>query len=165
MPATETSPARVAAQIRLALKEGGSAEHAAGVQGFFQEEIRSHGWYTADLRRAMRQRRRGILREHGLDFLVSVADRLFSGRVLEEKAAAVLLLENLDSKFGDREFRLFEQWLGRISSWADHDGLVHCLISPMVASTGNIAGPHIRAQKPYGKTRDRDGLILSRRQR
>ena len=134
MPVIGTSPSRVAAQIRRALREGGSAEHAAGVQGFFQQEIRSHGWYTADLRRAMRQRRGAILREHDLDFLVSVADRLFSVRVLEEKAAAILLLENLDSKFGDREFRLFEQWLGRISSWADHDGLVHYLISPMVAS-------------------------------
>jgi len=135
MPALGTSPSRVAAQIRRALREGGSAEHAAGVQWFFREEIRSRGWYTADLRRAMRRCRAAILREHGLDFLVGVADRLFSGRVLEEKVAAVLLLENLDSKFGDREFRLFEQWLGRISSWADHDGLVHHLISPMVAST------------------------------
>lgn len=135
MPAIGTSPSRVAAQIRRALREGGSAEHAAGVQWFSREQIRSRGWYTADLRRAMRQCRRAILREHGLDFLVSVADQLFSGRVLEEKAAAVLLLENLDSKFGDREFRLFAKWLGRISSWADHDGLVHYLISPMVADT------------------------------
>jgi 3-methyladenine DNA glycosylase AlkD len=29
---------------------------------------------------------------------------------------------------------LFESWLDRIGSWADHDGLVHCLISPMVAA-------------------------------
>jgi len=134
MPALRTSPFRVAAQIRGALRDGGSAGHAAGVQRFFKEAIRSHGWRTSDLRRAMRQCRRAILREHGLDFLVSVADQLFSGRVLEEKAAAVLLLENLDSKFGDREFRLFEKWLGRIGSWADHDGLVHSLISPMVAA-------------------------------
>jgi len=133
MPAGGTSPSRVAAQIRRALRDGGSAEHASGVQWWFKEEVESRGWYTADLRRAMRQCRRAILREHGLDFLVRVADQLFSGRVLEEKAAAVLLLENLDSKFGDREFRLFETWLGRISNWADHDGLVHYLISPLVA--------------------------------
>jgi 3-methyladenine DNA glycosylase AlkD len=134
MPAPGTSPSAVAAQIRRALRDGGSAEHAAGVQWFFKEKIQSRGWYTADLRRAMRQWRRAILRQHDLHFLVSVADRLFSGGVLEEKAAAVMLLENLDSKFGDREFRLFEKWLGRISSWADHDGLVHYLISPLVAT-------------------------------
>jgi len=128
------SPSEVAAQIRRALKQGGSAEHAAGVQWFFKEEIKSHGWYTAALRRAVRGCRRDILREHDFDFLVRVADDLFSGSVLEEKIAAVFLLEELDGRCGDREFKLFEAWLDRISSWADHDGLVHYLISPMVAA-------------------------------
>ena len=134
MPRRGQGPAARAARIRRFLKDGGSAEHAAGVQWFFKEEIKSHGWRAADLRRAMRLRRKEILREHDLAFLVKVADELFSGRILEEKIAAVLLLENLDAKFGDREFRMFEQWLGRISSWADHDALVHCLIAPMVAA-------------------------------
>jgi 3-methyladenine DNA glycosylase AlkD len=128
------SAREVAAQIRRALKEGGSAEHAAGVQWFFKEEIKSHGWYTADLRRAAVRFRRELRQEHGLDFLVDVADHLFSGSVLEEKIVAVFLLEKLDEEFGDREFKLFESWLDRISSWADHDGLVHSLIAPMVAA-------------------------------
>jgi 3-methyladenine DNA glycosylase AlkD len=124
----------VASQIRRALKSGGSAEHAAGVQWFFKEEIKSHGWRTADLRRAIRRCRSEILRAHDFDFLVNVADRLFSSPVLEEKVAAVFLLEQLVGKCGDREFRLFESWLDRISSWADHDGLVHYLIAPMIAA-------------------------------
>jgi len=66
---------------------------------------------------------------------VRVADELFSGSVLEEKIAAVFLLEKLDAEFGDREFKLLESWLDRISSWADHDALVHDLIAPMVASS------------------------------
>ena len=129
-----TKPAKMAAEIRRVLRDGGSAEHAAGVQWFFKEEIESHGWRTADLRRAMRRLRKEILREHNLEFLVGIADELFTGRVLEEKGAGILLLENLDAEFRDREFRLFESWLDRISSWADHDGLVHCLIAPMVVS-------------------------------
>jgi 3-methyladenine DNA glycosylase AlkD len=40
----------------------------------------------------------------------------------------------LDAQFGDREFRMFESWLDRISSWADHDALVHDLIAPMVVA-------------------------------
>jgi 3-methyladenine DNA glycosylase AlkD len=124
----------VAAHIRTALGNGGSAEHAAGVQWFFKEEIKSHGWYAGDLRRAVRRCRREILREHDFDFLVSVADKLFSGEVLEEKVAAVFLLEKMDPQFGDHEFKLFESWLDRISSWADHDALVHDLIAPMVAA-------------------------------
>lgn len=130
----QAGPAEIAAQIRNALKDGGSAEHAAGVQWFFKEEIRSHGWYTAALRRAIRRCRREILSQHDFQFLTEVADRLFSGKVLEEKIAGVFLLEGLDPQFGDREFRMFELWLDRISSWADHDGLVHYLISPMVAA-------------------------------
>ena len=82
----------------------------------------------------MRRCRREILREHDFDFLATVADELFVGAVLEEKVAAVFLLEKLDAQFGDREFRMFESWLDRISSWADHDGLVHYLIAPMVAA-------------------------------
>jgi 3-methyladenine DNA glycosylase AlkD len=128
------TPADVAAQIRNALKDGGSAEHAAGVQWFFKDEIKSHGWYTADLRRAAVRFRREVRKRHGLDFLVAVADHLFFGLVLEEKIAAVFLLEKLDAEFGDREFKLFETWLDRISSWADHDALVHSLIGPMVAA-------------------------------
>jgi 3-methyladenine DNA glycosylase AlkD len=134
MPRLKTTPGAVATQIRNALKNGGSAEHAAGVQWFFKDEIKSHGWYTADLRRAAVRSRREIRGEHGLDFLVEVADRLFSGSVLEEKIVAVFLLENLDAEFGDAEFKLFETWLDRISSWADHDALVHDLIAPMIAS-------------------------------
>jgi 3-methyladenine DNA glycosylase AlkD len=128
------SPAGVSAQIRTALRGGGSAQHAAGVQWFFKDEIKSHGWYTGDLRRAVRLCRQGILREHDFDFLVKVADELFSGSVLEEKVAAVFLLEKMDAQFGDNEFKLFEAWLDRISSWADHDALVHDLIAPMMAA-------------------------------
>ena len=128
MPSAKAKPEAVAKQIRRALKDGGSAEHAAGVQWFFKEEIKSHGWYTADLRRAVRRCRKEILREHEFHFLMQVADQLFSGPVLEEKAAAIFLLENLTAECGDAEFKLFESWLDRISSWADHDGLVHSLI-------------------------------------
>jgi 3-methyladenine DNA glycosylase AlkD len=134
MPERKPAPAAFAAQIRRALKGGGSAGHAAGVEWFFKEEIKSCGWYTADLRRAALRFRRQVREEYGLDFLVEVADHLFSGSVLEEKIAAVFLLEKLDPEFGDRQFKLFESWLDRISSWADHDALVHDLIAPMIAS-------------------------------
>jgi 3-methyladenine DNA glycosylase AlkD len=123
-----------AAEIRRVLKDGGSADHAEGVQRFFKEEIKSHGWYTAALRKAAVQCRRGLARENGMEFVVQVADELFSGRILEEKVMAVFLLEKQTKNFGDREFQLFASWLDRISSWADHDALVHDLLAPMVAA-------------------------------
>jgi 3-methyladenine DNA glycosylase AlkD len=133
-PRRRTTPNKVAAEIRVVLKRDGSAEHASGVEGFFKEEVKSHGWYTTDLRAFARQCRREIIQEHGLEFLVVVADRLFSGRVLEEKVFGVLLLENLTGKLNEEHFVLFESWIDRISSWADHDGLVHYLIAPMIAA-------------------------------
>jgi 3-methyladenine DNA glycosylase AlkD len=141
---SKIAPAGVASEIRRALKEGGSAEHAAGMQWFFKDEIKSQGWYTADLRRAARSFRREIRKEFGLDFLVQVGDELFSGAVLEEKVVAIFLLEKLDGEFGNGEFKLFESWLDRLSSWADHDGLVHYLIGPMIASEP------VRAKNVFG---------------
>lgn len=132
------SPSQTVAEIRRILKEDGSAKHAKGVQWFFKEEIKSRGWYAADLRALARQFRRRVIeergKEEGVQFLMRVADHLFTGRVLEEKVFAVLLLEGCTAKFGDEEFAMFESWLDRISSWADHDALVHSLMAPMIAS-------------------------------
>jgi 3-methyladenine DNA glycosylase AlkD len=140
MATRKPTPAAVAYDIQRILRDGGSAEHAKGVQWFFKEEIKSHGWYTAALRKAAVRSRREIRKEFGLDFLVQVADRLFSGEILEEKSFAVFLLEKLTAEFRDAEFKLFESWLGRIKSWADHDALVHYLIAPMIVAKPARAG-------------------------
>ncbi len=156
---SKAGPAPIAAQIRRALRDGGSTEHAKGVQWFFKHEIKSHGWYTADLRRAAVRFRRELRKEHGLDFLVEVADHLFSGSVLEEKVFAVFLLEKLDAEFGDDEFKRFESWLDRISSWADHDALVHDLIAPMIARNPARAKTVFRWAKSPNRWRKRAACV------
>jgi 3-methyladenine DNA glycosylase AlkD len=130
----KTTPAVIVNDIRLMLKSGGSAEHASGGQRFFKEPIRSHGWRAADLRRTAARWRRQIRTEFGLSCLLQIADQLFSGQVLEEKLFAVLMLEKITGEFGNPEFRRFESWLNRISSWADHDVLVHDLIAAMIVA-------------------------------
>ena len=132
MPNRKISPAYIADHIRRVLKDGGSAPHSVEVQHFFKEEIQSRGWYTAELRKVAKRFRRTICQEQGMGFVVQVADELFSGAVLEEKAFAVLLLEGRTENLGQREFRLFGSWLDRVTNWADHDGLVHCVLAPMV---------------------------------
>jgi 3-methyladenine DNA glycosylase AlkD len=134
MSGREITPAYIADHIRRVIKDGGSAPHSDDVQRFFKNEVRSRGWYTAELRKFGVRFRRSIVRERGKDFLVQVADALFTGDVLEEKVMAVFLLENQTGQLGDREFLLFASWLDRVSSWADHDGLAHYLLSPMVAA-------------------------------
>jgi 3-methyladenine DNA glycosylase AlkD len=128
------TPKSIADHIRRVLKDGGSAPHSEDVQHFFKEEIQSRGWYTAELRKFAVRFRRSIVRERGMDFLVKVADQLFSGSVLEEKVMGVFLLEKQTKGFGDSEFKLLASWLDRVSSWADHDALVHDLIAPMVVA-------------------------------
>jgi 3-methyladenine DNA glycosylase AlkD len=149
MPNRRISPSYVAAHIRRVLKDGGSAPHAEGVQWYFKEEVKSRGWHTAELRKLAVRFRRTIVRERGLDFLVQVSDQLFRGRVLEEKAFAVFLLEKVVDPLGDAEFRLFETWLPRIANWADHDGLVHYLIGPMLVSkTSRAKSVFVWARSP-----------------
>ncbi len=159
MPTNRASAASAAAAIRRMLKDGGSSEHAAGMQWFFKEETKSHGWYTAGLRRAARQCRRELRKENNLEFLIAVADQLFSGSVLEEKVFAVFLLEKLEAEFGDREFKLFESWLDRISSWADHDGLVHYVIAPMVAAKPARVSSMFRWAKSKNRWRRRAASV------
>lgn len=127
------SPAYIAAHIRTLLLKGGGP-HSPEVQRFFKHEIKSRGWYTHALRQVARRFRREILAEQDVACLVEVADRLFAGAVLEEKNFAVMLLEGGTEQLGPRGFKLLEGWLDRVSCWADHDGLVHYLIGPMVAS-------------------------------
>jgi 3-methyladenine DNA glycosylase AlkD len=131
--ATKT-PAYIAKHIRRVLKDGGSAPHTEEVQRFFKHEVKSRGWYTAEMRKVAKRFSRTILAEQGLPFLIQVADQLFRGEVLEEKIFAVMLLEDQTGQFGAREFKLFESWLDRIGSWADHDSLVHYLVGPMIAA-------------------------------
>lgn len=128
------TPAYIAKHIRQVLENGGSAPHTLEVQNFFKHEVQSRGWYTAELRKVALRFRRAILAENGMPFLLQVADQLFRGDVLEEKIFAVMLLEGMTGEFGSSQFKLFESWIDRVSSWADHDSLVHSLIGPMIAA-------------------------------
>lgn len=134
MAKSQKPPAYIAAHIRTFLKTGGSAPHTIEVQRFFKHEVKSRGWYTAELRKVAKRFRRAILAERGLPYLLQVTDRLFDGEVLDERNFAVMLLEGMTGQFSHDEFRLFESWLDRVTSWADHDALVHYLIGPMVAA-------------------------------
>jgi 3-methyladenine DNA glycosylase AlkD len=129
-------PRRTAASVVRAivahLKAHGSPEHAAGVQWFFKQDVRSHGWYTADLRRYARALHRELAPEQPL--LLDVAERLFASSVLEEKALAVTMLQPSLKRFGVAEFARFERWLGKVISWADHDALTMYLIGPLMVA-------------------------------
>jgi len=127
------TPTYIAAHIRRVLLNGASAPHTEEVERFFKEEIHSRGWYTDELRKVAVRFRRAILNDCDQDFLLAVADKLFRGRILEEKVFAVLMLQGVVRQFGEPEFKLFASWLPRVSTWADHDALASYLLGPMIA--------------------------------
>ena len=126
--------AYIADHLRRVLINGASAPHTAEVQRFFRDEIQSRGWYTGELRKLARRFSKVICREEGFEYLVQIADNLFHGDVLEEKVLAVLLLQPSVGDCTAAHFKLFESWLDRVSTWADHDALVQYLIGPMMVA-------------------------------
>jgi 3-methyladenine DNA glycosylase AlkD len=114
------------------LKTHGSPERAAGIQRFFKEEARSHGWKTADLRRYARTLGDELRADPAA--LLDVAEALFQSVVLEEKGLGVLILQRSLRTFGPAEFRRFERWFRHVASWADHDALAMFLIGPMMTA-------------------------------
>lgn len=136
-------PSYIADHIRRVLKDGGSAPHSEEVQRFFKEEVKSRGWYTAEMRKVARRFTRALLHDHGVEYVVRVADQLFHGDVLEEKVFAVMLLETNTADFSDKDFRLFSSWLDRVASWAEHDALAHDVLGRMVVAD------HARAKQIY----------------
>ena len=161
------TPAYIAKHIRTVIKNGGSAPHTEEVQRFFKHEVQSRGWYTDELRKVAKRFQRTIIAENGLPFLLQVADQLFRGDVLEEKTFAVLLLQDSVGGFGRPEFKLFESWLDRVTTWADHDALVHYLIGPMIATDAALLSrPHrwAKASKRWHQRAAAVSLIHSTRQ-
>ena len=161
------TPAYIAKHIRIVIKNGGSAPHTEEVQRFFKHEVQSRGWRTGELRKMAVRFRRTIIAENGVPFLLQVADQLFRGEILEEKLLAVVMLQGIVGEFGKVEFKLFERWLDRISTWADHDALVHYLIGPMIAADAAFL-PRLprwtKARKRWHQRAAAVGLIHSIRQ-
>ena len=97
-----------------------------------------------ELRQLARRFSRVIRAQEGLDYLVAVAGELFCGHVLgknvlkknvlEEKVLAVLLVSPCVDECRAKHFKVFESWLDRVSTWADHDALVQYLIGPMIVA-------------------------------
>lgn len=129
----------IADHLRQVLINGASAPHTVEVERFFKEEIQSRGWRADELRKLARRFTKVIKGDAGLPYLIAIADDLFNGRVLEEKGLAVLLLETSTKDMTRDDFKLFESWLGRVSTWADHDALASYLLGPLMAADPSLS--------------------------
>ena len=131
---------QLAREIRQTLAAGGSKSITLSSQRFFKEAFEAHGWRTAPLRKFAHEYRKSLIKSAGLNVVVELADELFRGPISEEKNFAVFLLEQSATKLGDSEFRLFDEWLDRVSNWSDHDGLTMYLLGRMMAALPERAG-------------------------
>jgi 3-methyladenine DNA glycosylase AlkD len=129
----------IADHLRQVLVNGASAPHTIEVQRFFKEEIQSRGWRAVELRKLARRFTKVIKGDAGLPYLIEVADLLFQGNVLEEKILAVLLLETSTKSMTRADFKLFEQWLDRVSTWADHDALASYILGEIMAADPKLS--------------------------
>ena len=113
--------AYIAARIRTVLKNGGSAPHSEDISASSSTKFSRAGGTPPRVRkwRRLRHRHRAWLPH------ISCS----AGEVLEEKVGVLLESRRRTGCSGS----LFS-WIGRITSWADHDALVHYLIGPMVAA-------------------------------
>jgi 3-methyladenine DNA glycosylase AlkD len=141
----------IADHLRHVLINGASAPHTAEVERFFKEEIQSRGWYTGEIRKLARRFTKVIKGDAGVPYLVEIADNLFRGRVLEEKILAVQLLETSTKDLTRADFDLFERWLKRVSTWADHDALASYLLGPMMAADPALA----KRVFPWARSKDK----------
>jgi 3-methyladenine DNA glycosylase AlkD len=141
----------IADHLRHVLINGASAPHTAEVERFFKEEIQSRGWYTGEIRKLARRFTKVIKGDAGVPYLVEIADNLFRGRVLEEKILAVQLLETSTKELTRADFDLFERWLKRVSTWADHDALASYLLGPMMAADPALA----KRVFPWARSKDK----------
>jgi len=141
----------IADHLRQVLVNGASAPHTIEVERFFKEEIQSRGWRAVELRKLARRFTKVIKSDASLPYLIDVADNLFRGRVLEEKVLAVLLLETSTKDMTRADFELFEGWLKRVSTWADHDALASYLLGPIMARDPKLSGRTL----VWAKSKDR----------
>lgn len=126
--------------IRRELRSKASPAFARQMQRFFKEPIRAYGWRTADVRELAARLRREIVAAGDGTLLLAVAEKFFSGPMLEETTLGVALLERSVRKFGPAEFRRLRRWVSRIRNWGGCDALAAGLLGPMVvADAGRLS--------------------------
>jgi hypothetical protein len=153
------SPANLAKHICKLLHDYGSPDHAASVQRFFTEPVASRGWRAPDLRKAAARMRRAILAHAGPDYLLQVADKLFRGRVVEEKAMAVLLLEKSAPESGCTRASWSSQLLVK-PALKQAELALTTLLGPMLVAEPRRARLALRWAKSRSRWRRRAAAVV-----
>ncbi len=127
------------ADVRARLEEMGTEEGRRSAARFFKGQVACHGISSPDLKRYAA----GLSRETKA-WPVARRDRfctgLWKGGELENGILVTYLYGRFSKNFGEREFSLFEGWLGRFANnWAHCDALSAVLFAACIANHPELA--------------------------
>ncbi len=125
--------------IRARLKAAADPEFEAGLRWFFKEPVKPYGVRTPLLRELAR-----LVYGHVKQWPVADRDRfvteLWKSGMLEEGAIVCHLYRRFSKSCGEREFRMFEQWINRyVRNWSHCDGVSTWLIAASIANRPGLA--------------------------
>jgi 3-methyladenine DNA glycosylase AlkD len=130
--------------IRTRLKAAADPEFEAGLRWFFKEPVTPYGIRTPQVREFAR-----LAYAHVKQWPVAERDRfvteLWKSGMLEEGVLVCHLYRRFAKSCGEREFRMFEQWINRyVTNWSNCDGVSTWLIAASIANrpglTDRLAG-------------------------
>jgi 3-methyladenine DNA glycosylase AlkD len=133
------SAAALLKSTRARLKAAADPEFEAGLRRFFKEPVKPYGVRTPLLRELARLAYAQVK-------LWPVSDRdrfvteLWKSGMLEEGAIVCHLYRRFAKSCGEREFRMFEQWIDRyVRNWSHCDGVSTWLIAASIANRPDLA--------------------------
>jgi 3-methyladenine DNA glycosylase AlkD len=125
--------------IRARLKAAADPEFEAGLRWFFKEPVKPYGVRTPLLRELAR-----LAYAQVKHWPVGERDRfvtqLWQSGMLEEGVIVSHLYRRFAKSCGEREFRMFEQWVNRyVTNWSNCDGVSTWLIAACIANRPGLA--------------------------
>jgi 3-methyladenine DNA glycosylase AlkD len=137
------NPKQLSLVIDRRLRDLADPEFAEGQRRFFKHEISTYGVRTTDLHAAARDVYK-IVKPWPVEERDELMDRLWRMKGLEAAGLGIYVYRRFAKTCGEREFRLFENWVDRyVNNWASCDGVASWL---MAASIGNC--PHLALELP-----------------
>ena len=121
------------------LDEQGDPAYGAGAANFFKEPVRTRGVRSPQLIALSAELYREI-KPWPIKQRDEFVTKLWKDAFIDTGALACYTYRRFSKTFGEREFRLFEQWLDRYAkNWAHCDGLSVYLLAPTIARQPQLA--------------------------
>jgi 3-methyladenine DNA glycosylase AlkD len=125
--------------MRAQLKAAADPEFEAGLRWFFKEPVMPCGVRTPLLRQMARMAYAQV-KQWPVPDRDRFVTELWKSGMLEEGAIVCHLYRRFAKSCGEREFRMFEQWINRyVRNWSHCDGVSTWLIAASIANRPGLA--------------------------